>query len=475
MGNKENKELFFNSCRATAFVALAVFSVLLCGAETGLQLTVSLTVAYSVAAWLLGRHSASKAGKWVLFVVAVVMTAGVVLNVWEYTSVLGGTAAYPVLNNIDASRFFRNAAEFMTDGTVSSGRFTPGMIWSMAALWCVFGKSIVYPLALNVMLTLIAVVLSGSLSRILLADKASVKHSDGIFVLAMALTAAVCHFLGQGMVLLKEPMVYVGFLMTIIVLARLYKGRRMTASQWVQFVTGCVLLSSVRSSMLMFVGLLMLLLLRHAAVRRMWVSLLAMAAVMVVCYVGASHIQGFGYERHVSTIKGSGYVPYQYLCNPRYDGYMSIVGRYMQRSPIEKIALLPVTVAVQAAIPFPWTMMRDVPFGYSQIWNHIALPWYLLAGILLFYFAVLWWRRATSLRLWALWALLCWVITAYLYAGTVSRYVMPVVPMLVPLAVYVIEQIRSRRFVKTFKVCACGYSVLLVLALTASYFIQMRS
>ena len=47
--------------------------------------------------------------------------------------------------------------------------------------------------------------------------------------------------------------------------------------------------------------------------------------------------------------------------------------------------------------------------------------------------------------------------------------------MLVPLAVYVIEQIRSRRFVKMFKVYACGYSVLLVLALTAGYFIQMRS
>ena len=451
-------------------MALAAAAFALCGFARGVQLTASLTVA-AVAAIAIYRRvlHGSNAGEWVLTATAAVMAMGVTLNVYYYTTVVGGTLDAPILINDDSSRYFR-AAECIMAGNYGEleGSFA-GVPLMTAALWAILGKSIVWPLAANVFLTLFAIALGGRLAARLL------RRDTATSALAMALTASVCHFTGEGMILLKEPMVYVGFLMTIIVLARLYKGRRMTASQWVQFVTGCVLLSSVRSSMLMFVGLLMLLLLRHAAVRRMWVSLLVMAAVMVVCYVGASHIQGFGYERHVSTIKGSGYVPYQYLCNPRYDGYMSIVGRYMQCSPIEKIALLPVTVAVQAAIPFPWTMMRDVPFGYSQIWNHIALPWYLLAGILLFYFAVLWWRRATSLRLWALWALLCWVITAYLYAGTVSRYVMPVVPMLVPLAVYVIEQIRSRRFVKTFKVCACGYSVLLVLALTAGYFIQMRS
>ena len=116
--------------------------------------------------------------------------------------------------------------------------------------------------------------------------------------------------------------------------------------------------------------------------------------------------------------------------------------------------------------------MRDTEFGYSQAWNHITWPWYAIGCIILFYFIWLWRKKSTPLRLWALWAAICWLIPAYLFGGSVSRYVMPFIPILVPLALVVIGELRSHRHITPFKWWATSYAVVLILALTACFFIQ---
>lgn len=465
----------------SALVATASVAFCCCGTQGGTQLVASLTVAYTAArALMLRLHTGSAAAEWILLATATLMSIGVTLNVWEYTSLTGGTLANPVLVNDDSSRYFNIACELYSGTEVSYKYFIPGLPLVTAALWALLGKSIVYPLAMNVMLTLVAVVLSGYLSVLLLAPASPGKHATGlgssvIAALGMGLTAAVCHFIGQGMVLLKEPMLYVGLTLTAIVMARLYIGRRMTRGAWAVFTAGCIVIASVRSQMFFFIALLLpMMLVRHGITLRRAAVALGMTAIMAVCHIGVSEISHFGFMEQQATAQSSDIMQKEYLNDTRHVGYKQIIGDYYEHSPAVRAAMLPLTAAVQFAVPFPWNYKRDCEFGYSQLWDHIAYPWYAVGGIILFYYTLLWWRRRTRLRIWALWCLLCWLIPAYLYAGSVSRYVMPLVPLAVPLAIHAVDGLVQRRHQRQFRLFGIIYVAGMATMLTACYFIQQN-
>lgn len=454
--------------QSAASVAVAIAAFALCGSAGGLQLSLSLPVAAAIAI-AIHRHllHGSRAGEWVLSITAMVMALGITLNTYYFTSVLGGTLDAPVLLNSDSLRYF-TCAEYLLEGDFPAafGDFL-GIPIITAALWVVLGKSIVWALAACMLLTLVAISLSGRLASILL------RHSEPSSALAMALTAAVCHFTGQGMVLLKEPLIYFAFLLTAIPLAHFYMGNRISARLIVTFVVGCILTALVRSHALHFVtlGLFMFLPMQFTRKRILTV------AVATVCIFAC--IAGGGYLSHTGTVKqsnlasGTGEITLVYLGDDsRYDGYKSIFGEYFELPIARRIAILPATAAVQYAVPFPWNFVRDTEFGYSQAWNHITWPWYAIGCIILFYFIWLWRKKSTPLRLWALWAAICWLIPAYLFGGSVSRYVMPFIPILVPLALVVIGELRSHRHITPFKWWATSYAVVLILALSACFFIQ---
>lgn len=461
---KLKKLTLYQGCAA----AVAITAFALCGAKGGLQLALALPIAAAITIAIHRRllHG-STAGEWVLSITATVMSLGITLNTYYFTSVLGGTLDAPVLLNSDALRYF-TYAENLYDGDFSAafGDFL-GIPIITAALWIVLGKSIVWALAACMALTLMAISLSGRLAAILL------RHSRPSSALAMALTAAVCHFTGQGMVLLKEPLIYFAFLLTAIPLAHFYMGNRISARLIVTFVVGCILTALVRSHALHFVtlGLFMFLPMQFTRKRILTV------AVATVCIFAC--IAGGGYLSHTGTVKqsnlasGTGEITLVYLGDDsRYDGYKSLLGDYYNRPIYQRIAILPATAAVQYAVPFPWNFVRDTEFGYSQAWNHITWPRYAIGCIILFYFIWLWRKKSTPLRLWALWAAICWLIPAYLFGGSVSRYVMPFIPILVPLALVVIGELRSHRHITPFKWWATSYAVVLILALTACFFIQ---
>ena len=365
---KLKKLTLYQGCAAAA-VAITAFA--LCGAKGGLQLALALPIAAAITIAIHRRllHG-STAGEWVLSITATVMSLGITLNTYYFTSVLGGTLDAPVLLNSDALRYF-TYAENLYDGDFSAafGDFL-GIPIITAALWIVLGKSIVWALAACMALTLMAISLSGRLAAILL------RHSRPSSALAMALTAAVCHFTGQGMVLLKEPLIYFAFLLTAIPLAHFYMGNRISARLIATFVVGCILTALVRSHALHFVtlGLFMFLPMQFTRKRILTV------AVATVCIFAC--IAGGGYLSHTGTVKqsnlasGTGEITLVYLGDDsRYDGYKSIFGEYFELPIARRIAILPATAAVQYAVPFPWNFVRDTEFGYSQAWNHITWPW----------------------------------------------------------------------------------------------------
>ncbi|MGN1246479.1 MAG: hypothetical protein ACI4UN_07580 [Muribaculaceae bacterium] len=454
--------------QSAASVAVAITAFALCGTVGGLQLSLSLPVAAAIAIAIHRRvlHG-SQAGEWVLSVTATVMALGITLNTFYFTSVLGGSLDSPVLNNTDALRYFTDA-EYIYHGNISAaiGDFL-GIPLIVAALWVVLGKSIVWALAACMLLTLLAISLSGRLTALLL------RRGEASSALAMALTAAVCHFTGQGMVLLKDPLIYVALLLTAIPLAHFYLGNRISPRLAASFIVGCILTALVRSHALHFITLGLLMFLPLAFTRKR-IIITAVAAICIsACMVGGGLLSSTDATKQSRIASGSGSMAESYLGNDsRYDGYKSLLGDYYRLPIYHRIALLPATAAVQYVVPFPWNYGRDTEFGYSQALNHFAWPWYAIGGFIIFYFIFLWLKKSTPLRLWALWAIICWLIPAYLFGGSVSRYVMPFIPLLVPLAVIVIDELRAHRHHTTFKWWAACYTSLLIVGLTACYFIQ---
>lgn len=464
----------FIATNAAVWLAIGAACVAYCDAAACTQLLVSLLTAYVIAmAVYLPSDDATRPGAYTLFATAAIMSAWVILNVLEFTTIMGGTLSSPCLMNDDAFRYYDQASEIFFGEAAKRQYIMPALPAITAALWQVLGQSIVYPLALNVLLTLLSLIMAGRLARILLEGKAGSMTGSGIATLSMALTASVCHFVGNGTVLLKEPLIYTAMLLTAIPLAHLYRADRLRATDIIMFTAGNVIIATCRTQMFYFIALALILF----AARRYTTHLRHIAVMLLIsaaCYAVGLRVTNFSLERHYETVTGEKMTESRYLVNDdnRYDNYNHLLGDYPNASVAKKLALLPVTAAVQYVVPFPWNFDRDIPFGYSQIYCHIGYPWYIAGGIILFFYLFVWLRRGSPLRLWGLWTLLSWLAVAYIFAGTVSRYMLPFVPLLMPAAVYVIARLRDGSFRRSFRRWYVCYAVLMCAGLIACHYIQ---
>lgn len=467
--------LSYSSYSYMAVVAIvALLSFMLCGGNACIQLTISLSVAYIAAlAIYMKIFSPSRLGMVVLLIVDMLMSIGVVLNVYKFTVESGGTLADPVLVNADAFRYFDQACEIY-EGRPSVYRYTmPGLPLVTASLWLIFGKSIVYPLAMNVFLTLLSIIMSGRLAQILLRGYVCGISKECVASVAMMLTASISHFTGHGMLMLKEPMIYVSVLLVAIPLAHVYRYDRTTLWNIASFVVGNIMASISRPQLFFFFAVAIIMLAAYR-MRNYWRILMAMTVIAASCYFAGTIVTKYTSSTHKDTVTGKGDMAANYLNNPdkRYDKYAKMIGNYYDLSMAQRLARLPISAAVQYVVPFPWNYGRDTKFGYSQAYNHFAYPWFLVGGFVLYYFIFLWLRRGSPLKLWATWVLICWIVVAYMFAGSVSRYVMPFIPLVMPLAVYVTVQLREAKMRKMFGLWFGSYAALMTIGLIICYQLQ---
>ena len=464
--------------RGTWIVALValivVLSLGLCGMETGLQLSVSLSVACCAAIALYGAVlPVSRCGLATLLAVSAVMSAGVIINVYGFVVASGASVPAPDLVNPDMARFFRQATEISQGASPAHGNTVPLFSYATALLWVVFGRSIVYPMALNVALTLISVTLAGKLAVALLKDKVKLSQ-ERVAALAMGLVAVCCNYLGQGMVPLKEPYLYVGFLMTAVVVARMYRREPLSARHYLCFAAGALLLGTSRPPMLFFT-VMGLLLLSPRFYRSHWPAMaIALCLAAASLFVGA-RVTRLTVTTHTDIVSNEAAMGDEYMSHSednRYDNYSKVVGEYYRLPAARRVVLLPVTSATQYVVPFPWNFGRDTKYGYTQAYNHVGYPWYAVGGVILFYLLLLWWRRGVALRLWALWPVMCWLVVAFLYAGTISRYTLSFIPLMTPLAIVALDRLLQGLHRKTFACWCCVYTAVMAAGLVACHHFQ---
>ena len=155
--------------------------------------------------------------------------------------------------------------------------------------------------------------------------------------------------------------------------------------------------------------------------------------------------------------------------------YQHIIGEYYNYPKLERVFLLPISMGVQYIIPFPWLYGYDNASVLSLL-PRMRMMWYFVGGMCLFYYLyiVVAHFNTFNLGMWAWWPLVVFMIMSFLTGGLVSRYALPIQPLFVVVATYVIFLIKEGHFRRQFTILMVIYVLVLVATLVFCYHLQVE-
>lgn len=415
-------------------------------------------------------------GNVALAAAAAVACCLLVANIVQFTA--GASLAAPHLANDDSYRLWLCAEQLYRGEVVTAN--VPYMAFpaTVALLWHLTGgPNLLVPLLLNYLLMMLSLPLVALMAERVLAPYCDTQRRRSLFAaLAMAMTAACCYWLGCGEVILKEPSLYLAMTMIGVAAARLVElpgaHRLSLAADAGLMIAGTVLLGLNRGSMLYPVIVAIALLAR----RSNWRQAIGAASIAVVALSIAYASTHRGLHRDILIVEGHPAAMQHYFDSPErssHDSYNAFMGDYMQQPVWKKLSLLPVTAGVQYLIPLAWNMPSSREYGASQMYSHIGFPWYAVGGLMLF-FIVMGGSigRGGGVGRWCLAWAVPYLIIAYVYGGTVSRYWLPLLPAYATVASYVLLRVSGGVGRKAFVIWTVGYGLLLVAALITAYILS---
>lgn len=416
----------------------------------------------------------SKAGWWTLLISSTILAVGIVANVNYFTVHSGATTQMPVLHNPDAWRYYADALSVMGhESGVPCELKSHGYGLIISWVWQLTGITIVSPLVLNMLFVLLAIIVSGGIAWRLLKETTS-KSGQWVAACAMIMTASVCYFLNSGTLLLKEAGVIFAFSLlgySLITLAENNVEKKTKYINIAIFTIGALLLAMLRYNFLIMPLIGVIFLLKWNKENVITATIIAVVCVASWLLISAFLYSNYDAMPHIASkiVRGEGLESAFFLDNPNHRAYNAIVDGYFEFPWWKKVLMLPMSAAVQYLIPLPWGWGDDIQFGYSLAYAHVSYPWYAIGGLVV-YFVISQMRKVPrALARFVAWGGLMWLVPAFLFAGTVSRYALPMLPILIPGAVYVMAQWRQMPRIKLWITC---YIVLLVVGLIAGYVVQ---
>lgn len=470
---------WFLLCEALALASLAVLatSVWRIGAEARV-LVPALAVAYAVPRCLYRRlayrtptGAAVLLGAWLLCATFALHTAGYAV------AADGCSLAHPRLF-VDDWRYYCRAVALCDTGAYNppGAHEWPGVILMIALMRSVFGPSIAFPMAANVMMTLTAIVCASIAVRRALHGRNG--RSDRWNATAALIAASsLFYMMWPCRSLFKEPMLCLGVALTMTALADEYChntfARRECLRQCACLAGGVLLVALGRTpyAVAMLAGVLLIMLPRKRSRRAATVMTVTLAAVIVAVTTALDAVPLSKYASFVDTAANPAAMSWQFGNDPTQAAYTGLIGDYFAYTWWQKALMLPLTIAVEYVTPFPW------PQG--SLWQYETLArmqwgWYAVGALTLFFVIRFAFGRGRVLRLWPLWAALCYALPCYAIGGYVSRYSTPFQLLMLPMAVYVVSVAGDKRHRKAFTIFAAVFALLLATALASGHILQSR-
>ena len=446
------------------FAVLAVTASCHFGMADGLKITVANLLAYLIPRTILHRARATSVTAWsvLLLLTACLLTINY-FQLVDWTDFGGYTLHQPDLDG-DQRKYYK-WAWYYYDGSVPWEKVIfPGFPFMILCLFKAFGVNVIWPQALNLMFTLTAVVLTGMTTRRLLSHR--VKATPGTLLTGgMLLFFLLTYNLMMDVSILKEASITMAITLAGFAVSSMAACDEERFQPWrdiLLMALAITILAAVRTTYIYFLMLgIGLMALPH--LRRDWMMALAMIALAFLGLVIGNQFAAYTFDRHAKFLQSSMYLQRTYAMEGRHGVYLELIGYYFIYSPLHRIAMLPLTSAIQYVIPFPWLNGEEPTlFNYVCRFNY---TWYLLGGAALFYYAVMSWRKQENLGTWPWWPVIVFLLIAYIMGGTITRYVLPMQPLFIPVVMFVlcraVEGHRRKAFIRWMIV----YTVLMALLL----------
>lgn len=417
-------------------------------------------------------------GGWITLCVAwAVLALGSALNLHWWTVANGGTLDTPRLDNSDAHLLFysaKDAMEALHSGNyglfremILCGSFLRPFLPFYLVLFKLFGVSLLPVTAFNMSLLLIAAVAGGTFCARILRRPGGT-FPGRILTAAMIMLLCTAYWFNSGTLLIKDAMLQCVMAVAILSLTVVWQPCRKSLHNTLllcAFILSLVFMVASRIHLLEFIAVAGLFMVRRGNIRRV---LAALGIIGVVYVLGMIVTSDPGAFLKVISVDDN-IAGYYFQERPMQMPYLRILGNYLEWPVWQRVLWLPVSCAVQFLIPLPWNGLRDLAFGPTLVYAHQGWAWYLIGGAALGYLFIYSWRRrqrGTAVARWTWWGAAMFCVPALMYAGTVSRYFLPMMPVYVAGAIWCIRQARKDRAFIIWYGC---YAVVLVSALACAF------
>ena len=431
------------------FSILAVVSSSHFGVHDGLRITLANIVAYLVPRMILHHARGTSVGA---HVVLLVMTAFLLvinyLNLVEWTSFGGYTLHQPGFEG-DALKYYKWAWHYYDHSVPWERVIFPGFPFLILCLFKVFGVNVIWPQAMNLMFTLTAVVMTGMTTRRLLSHRVKAMPST-LLTGGMLLYFMLTYNLMMSVSILKEGSITLAMTLAGFAMSSMAASDEERFQPWrdlLLMALACVLMGAVRTTYL-YIVLAGIVVMALPHLRRNWVMALSMMALVGLALVVGNEFAAYSFDRHVKIVNGGWNMQRFYVIRGPQGFYPRLIGYYFLFSPLHRAAMLPLTASIQFFVPFPWLNGED-----PTLFNYLcrfSYSWYLLGSMALFYYVVMSWRRLEHMGAWPWWPALAFVMLAYVMGGSITRYVLPVQPLFIPVAMYVLCRVFEGRRRKAY-------------------------
>ena len=455
-----------------ALAVLAIVATSHFGMADGTRITVAYLMAYLIPLILLKRvRGTSDGAHAVLFIVAVFISIVAYDCLVTWSAPDGYSLQRPNLIG-DARGYYKLALYEYDRSTDYEGVVFPGFSLMILVLWKIFGLSVIWPQAMNMMFTMLWVVFTGMMTRRVLAHRMSVSPKT-IVLCAMALMCLLFFYITSGVTILKEGPSFLSIAMGSYALSSMVAAddeRRYLWRDIAIFILACLLMAVVRTTFLYFLALGVIVM-TLPNWRRDWILALCLLGLIAVLMVIGNYFAAYSFNRHAEILDGGWNMQRAFNTDKAYN--KSFLGFYFLYSPWHRILMLPITMAMQFILPFPvpWIPESDEPYLLC-FFTRVTYGGYLFGGTALFYCLFVSWRRHDNIGVWPWWPIIVYMCMAYVMGGTMARYMLPFQPLMVPMVLYVLYRVYQGRWRKSYFIWI--FAVLLLVVGASYYYHELR-
>lgn len=453
----------FPAAVAACFVTVTVLSCALPGAGAGISCLAYALITGAALGTLRLTGIDSKATRYIALASATLSVILVIINANYFTAAAGRTAADPLLLNFDAMRDWTWGCS-LAYGDPAPDAPVSGMSYITAGILWLFGRSIAYPIFFVSLCYAVAIVMIGSIGFRLTG-----RRETG--TATMAIGATMCFLLAHSSVLVKDIPVTCMFAIIIDRMVDVYgrkSGFRPADAAILIPVLALLLLMRHNMSFMLATGCLLFMI---GSNRRTSAHMIVLALAALIGGQIVNRLVMPSPDDIMNTITADE-CALMILPDDSTRPWDNITGDYTTLPFYIKLMWLPVSVAIQFLLPFPWGFERHVCFGPGVAVAHISYFWYLAGGLILYWIFACAYKAPRNRQLLIVWGVILTVITAYMSSGRIARYCLPYLPLLLPAAAMVLLDCRRRR---SLWIWLAVFSALMLAALLICHSMQHPS